>query len=494
MPDPEDISVESDSEEERAEAAPDEQESEQSEEKAPRATVERTGPCECVIRIEADADYLRERYQNELTSLQHEIKLPGFRRGRAPVGLVERRMGSTLRSDLISSVVSEAYDKALEENELNVVAQVEAPDLEETQWELGQPAQFEFRCEVMPEVQLQESQYKGLRVEAPILEVDDELLEHEMKRFAQQFATWEEIKDAGIDWDDYVEAEVSLSDGAQWRETIGFYPRAEKVGPFSVQGVKAALVGAQVGQEVQLEAELLKDGTAGREELEPLAGKKVNVRLNLSRVMRRRVPELDDDLARKIGLSSAGEIEPLVRERLESSLSERRDDIARQMLVNQLLDKVDCELPPSLVERALEEYQIRTLVRLLRQGVPRHEAERRAVDRPHETQEQIRRRLKARYLLRLIAEKERILVTESEVDSQIRAFAARQGWREERARTYMEERGMVRALRDDMRESKTIDSLMESADVAEIPSDEFLRRHGGAVEPAEQQAAPTDDQ
>ncbi len=479
MPDPEDISAEDNSEGQQAEPVADEQQSEEPEENQPVTTVERTGTCECVIRIEADVDYLRERYQNELTSLQREITLPGFRRGRAPVGLVERRMGSTLKSDLISSVLTEAYEKAVDENDLDIVAQVEAPDPEEIQWEPGQPAQFEFRCEVMPEVQVQESHYKGLRVEAPALEVDDELLEHEMGRFAQQFATWEEVKDTGIDWDDYVEAEVSLAEDPDWSETIGFYPRAERVGPFSVKGVKAALVGAQVGGHVELEAELLKDEASAREELEPLADKTVNVRLNLSRVMRRHIPELDDDLAEKIGLSSASEIEPLVRERLQSSLSDQREDIARQMLVNQLLKNVDCELPASLVERAVEEHRIRTLVRLLRQGVPRHEAERRALDRPHETQEQIQRRLKARYLLRKIAEGERILVTESEVDSQIRAFATRQSWREERARSYMEERGMVRALRDDMRENKTIDFLMENAHVEEISSDEFLKRYGG---------------
>jgi FKBP-type peptidyl-prolyl cis-trans isomerase (trigger factor) len=86
--------------------------------------------------------------------------------------------------------------------------------------------------------------------------------------------------------------------------------------------------------------------------------------------------------------------------------------------------------------------------------------------------------LKAAYVLRKIAEKERIIVTESEVDSQIRAFAARQGWREERARSYMEERGMVRALRDDMRESKATDFLVENAEVTEIPPEEFAKRHG----------------
>ena len=74
--------------EDTVEGTVEEEGSTEEEPEAPRATVERTGPCECVIRIEATADYLRKRYQDDLASLQQEVTLPGFRRGRAPIGLV----------------------------------------------------------------------------------------------------------------------------------------------------------------------------------------------------------------------------------------------------------------------------------------------------------------------------------------------------------------------------------------------------------------------
>lgn len=474
MPDVEDTAAETEQEEEAAGPGP-------------RATVERSGPYECVIRIQADAEYLRDRYQEDLASLQTEVTLPGFRQGHAPVGLVERKMGSALRSDVISSVVGEAYDKAVEDYDLTVVAETDAPDLENFTWDPGQPAEFEFKLEVMPEVELDEKHYKGLAVEAPALEVTDELLQREMERFARQFATWEEVTGAGIDWDDYVEAEVSIPD-LEWSETIGFYPRAERIGPFSAEGIRAALVGAKVGDEVEVQAELPEDQVGGREQLAPLAGQNTTLKLALSHVTRRKVPELDDELAKKIGLSSAEEIEPIVRERLANALEQRKGEVIRQVAVEAALAAVECKMPPSLVERAAEEEQVRNLVRLLRMGMPRQEAERAAADSAGRAREHVERRLKAAYVLRKIAEKERIIVTESEVDSQIRAFAARQGWREERARSYMEERGMVRALRDDMRESKATDFLVENAEVTEIPPEEFAKRHG-AEGPAD---APAD--
>jgi len=180
-----------------------------------------------------------------------------------------------------------------------------------------------------------------------------------------------------------------------------------------------------------------------------------------------------------------------VQERLEGALAQRKNEIAQQMVIDRLLETLTFELPESLVERAAEEEQLRTLVRLLRAGLPRHEAEERAASGADRTREAVERRLKASFLLRQIAEKERILVTESEVDGQIRAFAARQGWREERAKSYMDERGILRSLREDMRESKVTEFLLEKAEVEEISPEEFGKRHGASDQ---DEAEPADEE
>ena len=447
------------------------------EEKGTAATVERTSPCECVIRVEATAEYLQKRYREELGSVQTEVALPGFRRGKAPVTLVERRMGKTLKNDVVSAVINECYDEAVEKNDLTVVNQAETPDLEKLQWEPGQPVDVKFRCEVLPELKVEEQDYKGLEVEAPALVVTDELFEQEKARFAQQFATWEEVKAKGVDWDDYVEAMASVV-SAGWSQQVQFYPRSEKIGPFNADTIKAALADATVGDEVELEAEVDAARAPQESELKPFAGQKVALKLTLKNVVRRHVPAVDDELAKKLGLKDLAEIEGLVRERLQAAVAERKTEMTRHLLVDRLLEKVSFDLPASLVDRAAEQEQARNLVRMLRMGVAREDAERRAADTSGRTREGVIRRLKSAYVLRKVAEKERVLVTESEVESQVRAFAARQGWRQERAAGYLEERGMLRSLRDDMRESKTLDLMVQNAHVKEISPEEFSKRHG----------------
>jgi len=441
-----------------------------------RVAVERVGPAECTIRIEAEVAYLRERYQKELTALQAEVALPGFRKGKAPAGLVERRMGSTLRSDLVSSVVSEAYDKAVEEHDLEVVGHTDEPDLDALSWEPGQPIEVEYRCEVLPQVELDEQQYKGLEAEVPAFAVTDEMFADGMERFARQFSTFEEAEGA-VDWDDYVEADVSVA-GVDLKEQIGFHPRSERIGPFAVEGMKGALADAKVGDTVEVDAELQEDAAGARPELEELVGRSVKLSVALQVAMRRKVPALDDELARKIGMESVADVEAVVRDRLEESVKEETERATRDAVCDALLRSVDVELPSGLVDRAAANENLRLLLRLLRAGVPREEAERRARAGRERQRDVVEQRLKVSYLLRQVAERERIIVTESEVDSQVRAFSSRQGWREERARSYMEERGMVRELRADMRESRTIDFLIEHARIREVAQAESAGRHG----------------
>jgi len=455
-----------------------------------KAVVERTAPCECVISISAEADFLRNRYQEELATLQAEVSLPGFRRGKAPVGLVEKKMGTALKNDLITGVVSEAYENAVEKHDLSVVSSVDGPDPDSIDWEPGQPFEFEIKCEVLPEVEVTPEGYKGLKIQVPAYEVTDEIFAAEMERFATRFTTYEPVSDGGIDWDDYVEGTVTLADG-DFSERFGFHPRAEKMGPFAVEGIRTVLAEAKAGDEVELDAVVSEADLGQRDELKDLAGRSVKLRLAIGTVMRRNVPELNDELAGKLGMNSVADIEGMVREQLADAASRRTEDARREAVFNALLANFPCEMPDSLVERATREEQMRRLVRLLRAGVPRAEAEKAATEGRFQTREAVARRLAVTYVLRKVADEERILVTESEVDAQIRVFANNQGWREDRARGYMEERGLVRNLRDDMREEATVEFLIKNGTVEEISPEQFAAQtpaaaeSGAAEQPAE---------
>jgi len=308
----------------------------------------------------------------------------------------------------------------------------------------------------------------------------DDLLRAELERFARQLASWEQVKSRGVDREDFVEAEVSaaLATGEDplWRQKVAFRPVDGQIGPFSVEGIAAAVLDAQAGDTIRVEAQLPADSEVEDESLKELAGEPVTLTLAIETVYRQRVPEIDDELARKLNMQSADEIRSIVAERLKRHLEAERRDAAHYALIEALLDRVDLDMPKSLVDRATLDRQRKLMIRALRSGMSRQQAEEMTRSSAERSREAAVRGLKGSFLLREIADKERIYVLDSEVQEQVRAFAASQGWTERRAQRYMEEENLMQSLRSDLRDEKTIQFLLDSAKVEEVDPELFAQQ------------------
>ena len=444
-----------------------------------RTTVSREGSCTCTIRVEVDADCLKKRYEERLATLRKEAQLPGFRTGKAPLELVLRRFGDKIKQEVLGSAALEGYDQAVEKNNLSVVEELESPKPEQMQWQVGESAEFEFKCEVLPVTEFHERDYKGLAVKVPRFEMTEELLRQELNRFARQLASWEKVEAAGIDREDYVEAEVSLASQAdeagRWRQTLGFYPRDKRIGPFSAEGIQGALLDARAGQTVQVDAELPEGADVKESALAELAGEPVKLNVAIKAVYREKVPEIDDQLASRLNLKGVEEIHALVRQRLKERLEAEKKEATRYALMEGVLANIPVDMPESLIKRATADEQKKLIVRALRAGMPRDEVEKLTRETAERAREVAVRNLKAAFLLRQIADRERIYVLDPEVQEQVRAFAARQGWTESRAQRYFEENDLMQPLRWDMREEKTLQFLVENAKLEEVDPAEFAR-------------------
>lgn len=451
------------------------QENADAEEQGISATVTKTGECECVIKVEADAEYLQKRYDEEFVTLQKDLALPGFRRGKAPQGLVERKLGEKLKTDTLSKVLEESFQTAVRENDLKVVAELESPDVEGYSWAPGKTAEFEFKCEILPDLHLEQSRYKGVKIEAPALTASEEMVQRELDRFAERFKVRTPVEGSGIDREDEVEVElaVSLEGPEDWIRKATFRPADERIGPFVVEGIVGSLLGVEAGEELEVTASWAEGAQPQRFGLAQYAGKEVPLRLKILNVYRVKIPEISDELAQKIGLENAEDIRTMVRKGLEKDIEARKRQVAEYVLLSEILDAVPFQMPPSLVAGAAQDRIGRSVVQQIRSGVPRQEAERRAEDQAERSREEAERDLKITYLLKTIADQERIYVEESEVQEQIRAIAARQKWTEQKAQRYLEEQDMQRSLREEMREAKTRKLLMDEAKIEEIDPEEF---------------------
>ncbi len=450
-----------------------EENSEKTEEKA--YTVRYENPCCVVIEGEAEADALKEDYQEQLETYQENAQLPGFRRGKAPSVLIERRFGDSLKEQVLQSAASEIFREAVNDEDITVVKELDIPEFENFDWEPGQPAKFEFKCEVIPSLDPEEEQYKGLTIEAPSKEIPEELFESALKQFAQRFAEWEKLgEDAAIDREDSIRAGVKVLkpelETNLAEEDFYFQPTRGQMGPFEVEGLQGAMEGTKVGDSIEVEATFNKppaDDDLGPELAELEDSDNVTLELCVKEAYRQKVPEIDDELASRLGLESGDEIRDLVRSQVEQDVAQKRDSVMRDRLLDRLAEQVDIELPDSLVEQTAREQKQRALRRLWQNGRNLEEAKE-EVEKDGAFEEKAEKMLKLELMLQKIAEKERIYVSESEVEEQIKIIADRQGQDTLRTRRMLEKEDMLDSLRSDMRKEKVIADLLENAEINEV--------------------------
>jgi trigger factor len=392
---------------------------------------------------------------------------------------VEKRVGASLKTDLVLSTLAEAVEEALEEKDISIIGQLDMPEPDDITWEPGQPYEYEMTADVLPEVEVEPDDYIGLKIDMPEMEISDEIMEAQEEQFLARFASMEEVEDGEIEEDDYVEGLLTVPGTNIEEESYGFYLAGGEAGPLTVENMDV-LKGASVGDELELEGYVNEEDIDefDLQEAELEANEDVTATFKVETIMRRQVPELNDELAEQIGMENADQVRDYLREQVENALEEQREELQQDLIVSALLEKFDFEMPESLVERQTVQAQSRQLVNLLRQGVPREEAEQYVTQNPHERRESVKRGLQANFLLSKIARQEKVFVTESDVQAQVRQFAAQQGWREERAQEYLEERGMLSSFRADMREERTMEMLIEKAEITTLSDDEWREKYG----------------
>ena len=159
-----------------------------------QTSVEDAGPARKRLQITAPAELITEKIEQSLGTLSVEAHLPGFRKGRAPKALIERRFGGNVREETRNQVMSEGYQAAVEEHELKPIGQPVAVDrIEELEIKEGEAFTFAIDIEVMPEFELPD--LEGVPVKKPVMEIGDEQIDVEMERQRNQAGEIIEVED-----------------------------------------------------------------------------------------------------------------------------------------------------------------------------------------------------------------------------------------------------------------------------------------------------------
>lgn len=428
-----------------------------------QVTVEDAGTLKKKVTVEIPRERIDAKFEEMFGELGRTAEVPGFRVGRAPRRLIEKRFGKEVGQDVRNAVLGDAMGSAVEKTDIKVVGE---PDINLDEIELPEEGSltFSFEVEVAPDFEL--PPYEGIEIRKPDLEVTDERVDQSMAQWAQSRGR---LRPAGdeVRADDVVVADVAITgDGVDLSR-----PNVElRVAPAQVEGIPVedlpqALIGNKAGDTCTMKTQV-----PSAHPQEAWRDKQVTIALTLQDVKRLEVPELDEDLARQSGFGSLEEMRQAVRSGLQSRLATEQQKAMRQQVSQFFLKSTDFEVPEGVAGRHAARLLARRYIALMMQGVPRQEIDQHMQELEAAATTQAAQDLKLTFILGKLIEKEGVEVSDAEINARIAEIARRQNRRPERLRQELTNEGTLDQLATAVGEEKAIDKVLATAKV--VPAGE----------------------
>jgi trigger factor len=441
----------------------------ESKEEAPElkntVTIEEAGPCRKKVVIEIPEKKIKKATDEQYETLRKEALVPGFRKGRAPRRLLERRFGKEAAEQVKLKLLAAASEAAIKDSELQTLGEPDI-DFEQISLPAEGPLTFDFEVEVRPEFELPE--LEGIPVTRTKLEVTDEQVGREVEQMQRLAGVWTpRSEDAAVELDDQIIADVVLKvEGIEEEQKLNnteIYVRTNGfVGEVPVEKLDALLVGAKAGDKKETSVEVPK--TFFREEYR---GKKVDVRIEVQDIKWLKPAELDDAILKRYGVEDEDEL----REKIQDTLQSRLEGQARTEMTEQihqyLLDNTEFDLPLDVVAQQAGTVLQRQYSNLLMRGLSRDQIAEQIEQLQAGSEQQAKLQLKRFFIMDKVAEKLEISVSEEEINGHIAQLAVQRQQRPERLREEMARSGALAQFSLEVRQDKCIAKLLETAKVTE---------------------------
>jgi len=400
-------------------------------------------PGEASLAVTVPTDSVREAEERATKAWQARVRLPGFRKGKAPVAVVRKRFADDIRQAAFEELVRESWRTALAQERLKPIAD---PHIHNLKWQEGAPVTFEFHVELRPEIALQ--RLGGFTVQRTVTPVTAEQVEAQLAEVREQRAPWVPVEGERPRPKDLVNVTLAQREGAAIKDA---QPYQLVLGegraiPEVEERIMSLLPGETVDAIVRFPEDFPEEAKRGQTR---------DVRITLHEVKRQHLAELTDDFAREVGdFDNLDALRRAIREDLEKDAQREADARVRAALLEQIVQANRVETPRPLVERALAAYT-------QAYGIPEDRWPQFAKEFQPIAEAQVRRDL----VLDWIVEHQGLHATEAEVQAKIQELAARRDMPADQLRASLEKAKRLRDLERGLTEEKVFAFLMSQSTV-----------------------------
>jgi trigger factor len=459
----------------------------------PNAEFEQLSPTACRVTVTVSPDKFRSKLDSIYNDLARDANIPGFRPGKAPRNILNRRFGrEKIIHDATEDVIEDSLWPVLKEKELSIVGH---PRVDHDEWNEGESFSYTAVMEIIPPIP--DLDYKDIRIVLPVRELKDEMVDEEVEHLSYRVGESTEIKDRPVKEGDFIlvdfEAETpdvtieTIEGEAPWRYEQKYLEIHVGAGK-TIKGLDEHLTGMELEEIREFKLELPDDFPDKR-----VGGKTADVEVRITAIREVKPVEWTDDLIvekfGEQGIQNLEELREKIGQEIQSNWAKADERATVDQIESYLSRAFDFPLPEGLVRSRYADIMDRSLESMKKEGTDIDQL----MEKGNEAGEKIRKR--ARYqaerltridlIMREVGRKESIRVADEEVANYLMLLAYRQGLNEKDLRTLMKDPQFIAGTKEELLRKKVTHFLIDKTEAERIAEEEFDKMVEEAREEAE---------
>jgi trigger factor len=422
------------------------------------------GVCRKTMTVEVPAETVAEERVELLNMYAKGVSLPGFRKGKAPKHLVEKKFAKEMDADLKDRLIPKFYHEAIQAEGVNVVSII---DVSEPKSEEDGPLSFDVTMDVPPEFKL--PKYHGIPVKAEKVEVTDQQVDETVDNIRRQHATFEDISDRPAKEKDMVQVSYeSTLDGEPLETKV---PEARGMGQGSgywiscddesfLPGMGRALIGTSIGDKKDVTVTFPEDFI-----VKELSGLKAEFKVEVTGMRESKLPEFDEEFLKKLRVESEEELRKTIREHLTETAETREKRRKEDVICEYLLKKTKLDVPETAVQQQTRNVMYEMARMRMMQGMSQEQIKAQSSDMLEEAKGKGEEQVKLRYIMMAIADAENLTASGEDVSEEITKMAIQQQRDASDYRRELEKDGRMEDVADQIRFGKAVEFLIENAKI-----------------------------
>ena len=421
------------------------------------------------LQIELPPEEVSKEWDAIANSFARFAKIPGYRPGKAPRAVIEKRFRKEIQDELTKKLVSKSYHEAIEQEQLRVASLANIEDVQ-----LSEDKSMRFRATVVTAPEFELPEYKNIPVQLPETTVSEPEIDAAVERLRDQSADFVDVPGRGLEMEDF--AVIDFEGSSDGKPISEIAPQASK----NLHGGKKfwlrlasdnflpkfceQIVGQKPDETRTVTVDFATDFP-----VKELAGKQANYSVTLREIKQKILPALDDAFAAKlIPEKSLSDLHKIIEHDLAHEKEHERERAKEGQVVKYLHERIQFELPPALLKTETR----RILGELVQRNRERGVTDEMLKDKEKELIESAAglaaHRLKTNFILHRIAERENIKVSREDINARLREEAARYNIPVEKVRKELQEHDGVDAFAEQILLGKTLDFLKANVSVEAV--------------------------